>query len=298
MINYSLTIVIVTFNSSEIIKQSLENIDCNKYLLIIVDNASTDNTVAVIESSFPSLKIIKNNKNIGYGRANNIALRQVETEFALLLNADATIDSENIDKVIGLMKENQDIAISGPLLFAKKYVDKNNFEEILITKINKKVRKYYENNNFYFNRFITGASMFLNMNAIKNIGFFDEGFFLYCEDNEICKRAIKHNYRVAIVKNTKFYHMSGGSCKISEKERRIVHWHRLGWSKLYYTEKVWGLFVAKLKAIRVILKFSFLCLKYFFRNYKIPNNEYCGLKGSVGYLVGLKAFDKNDNPRG
>lgn len=59
MINYSLTIVIVTFNSSEIIKQSLENIDCNKYLLIIVDNASTDNTVAVIESSFPSLKIIK-----------------------------------------------------------------------------------------------------------------------------------------------------------------------------------------------------------------------------------------------
>ena len=50
MINYSLTIVIVTFNSSEIIKQSLENIDCNKYLLIIVDNASTDNTVAVIES--------------------------------------------------------------------------------------------------------------------------------------------------------------------------------------------------------------------------------------------------------
>jgi len=59
MINYSLTIVIVTFNSSEIIKQSLENIDCNKYLLIIVYNASTDNTVAVIESNFPSLKIIK-----------------------------------------------------------------------------------------------------------------------------------------------------------------------------------------------------------------------------------------------
>ena len=96
-------------------------VDCNKYLLIIVDNASTDNTVAVIESNFPSLKIIKNNKNIGYGRANNIALRQVETEFALLLNADATIDSENIDKIIGLMKENQDIAISGPLLFTKKY---------------------------------------------------------------------------------------------------------------------------------------------------------------------------------
>ena len=91
MINYSLTIVIVTFNSSEIIKQSLENIDCNKYLLIIVDNASTDNTVAVIESNFPSLKIIKNNKNIGYGRANNIALRQVETEFAMILNPDAFI---------------------------------------------------------------------------------------------------------------------------------------------------------------------------------------------------------------
>ncbi|MCE2688096.1 MAG: glycosyltransferase family 2 protein [Rickettsiales bacterium] len=298
MINYNLTIIIITFNSSKIIKQSLENIDRNKYPVIIVDNASSDNTVLIIESNFPSLKIIKNNKNIGYGRANNIALRQVETEFALLLNVDATIDVENIDKIIGLMKENQDIAISDPLLFAKKYLDKNNFKEILVTKINKKVRKYHENDNFYFNQFITGASMFLNMNAMKNIGFFDEGFFLYCEDNEICKRAIKHNYKTAIVKNTKFYHVSGGSCEISEKERRVVYWHRFGWSQLYYTEKVWGLFVAKLKAIRMISKFSFLCLKYLFKIYKIPDSEYCGLKGSIGYLIGLKAFDENGNPRG
>jgi GT2 family glycosyltransferase len=215
-----------------------------------------------------------------------------------LLNVDATIDVENIDKIIGLMKENQDIAISDPLLFAKKYLDKNNFKEILVTKINKKVRKYHENDNFYFNQFITGASMFLNMNAMKNIGFFDEGFFLYCEDNEICKRAIKHNYKTAIVKNTKFYHVSGGSCEISEKERRVVYWHRFGWSQLYYTEKVWGLFVAKLKAIRMISKFSFLCLKYLFKIYKIPDSEYCGLKGSIGYLIGLKAFDENGNPRG
>ena len=49
-----------------------------------------------------------------------------------MLNVDATIDAENIDKIIGLMKKNQDIAISGPLLFTKKYVDKNNFEEIFI----------------------------------------------------------------------------------------------------------------------------------------------------------------------
>ena len=60
--------------------------------------------------------------------------------------------------------------------------------------------------------------------------------------------------------NNKFYHVSGDSCEISEKERRIIHWHRFGWSQLYYTEKVWGLFIAKLKAIRMIFKLSFLCL--------------------------------------
>jgi N-acetylglucosaminyl-diphospho-decaprenol L-rhamnosyltransferase len=295
MINYNLTIIIVTF---QIIKQSLENIDRDKYPVIIVDNASSDNTVSIIESNFSSLKIIKNNKNIGYGRANNIALRQVKTKFALLLNADATIDSKNIDKIIDLMNNNQDIAIAGPILYKKNFLSNNEFSEIIISKINRKVREYHENDKFYFNQFITGASMFLNIDAIKKIGLFDEGFFLYCEDNEICKRAIKYNYKTAIVKDTKFYHISGGSCKISEKQRNVIYWHKFGWSKLYYTEKVWGLFVAKLKATRMIFKFSFLCLKCFFKTSKILNNEYCGLKGSVGYLIGLKAFDKNDNPRG
>ena len=115
----NLTIIITTFNSQHIIGNCLSKLNLSKYPVIVVDNASSDQTVELISQNFPTVKIIKNNQNLGYGRANNIALRQTETEFALILNPDAMIFESEIEKVLQAMKENQQISLATPLILEK-----------------------------------------------------------------------------------------------------------------------------------------------------------------------------------
>ena len=292
------TIIIVTYNSSHLIKFCLQNINIDQYKVILVDNASSDNTLEIISSNFPQIQIIKNNKNIGYGRANNIALKQVKTDFSLLLNVDAVIDQKNIDNIINLMQQNQQIAIAGPMVYSGQLQDNKIINQTKCTKNRYHNQKCLEDKNFYFSGFVTGAAMFLNMKIMSKIGFFDEGFFLYCEDNELCKRSLQKKYKVVVIKNSKFCHLSCKSSISTADESYRICWHKLGWSKAYYTQKVWGVTIAKLKSIRMILKFSFLCLKEMAINNKISTQNKSALQGCLAYLIGLGAFDKNDNPRG
>jgi GT2 family glycosyltransferase len=285
-----LTIILVTFNSGNIIFEALSRLNFDKYNVVVVDNKSSDDTTKIISENFPRAKLVKNSKNIGYGRANNIALREVKTEFSLLLNVDASIEEACIDKVVGLLKQNSEVAISCPIIYSTQFDE--GFLKI------KKNRHYSEDDNFYYNQFVTGAAMFLNMHKMKKIGFFDERFFLYCEDNEICKRAIKMGYKTAIIKNIKCYHLGGKSSNLTDDERVRIYWHKFGWSKLYYTQKIWGRKVAILKAIRMILKFSFLMLKELIKTKKIDVAKKTATKACLAFLVGVKAFDSNDNPSG
>ena len=293
----NLTIVIVTYNSQNIISNSLENINLKKYEVFVVDNNSSDATTKIIADNFPTVKIIKNANNIGFGRANNLAFSQTKNDFALILNVDAQITEEDIEKTIKTMKENPDIAIAGGIVYncvtennkiVSFYPCPKNFEQL----------KNDQSKEIYFNKFITGAGMFLNMKIMRKIGFFDEGFFLYCEDNEICKRVIKKGFKTAIINNTKLLHIGQSSSKITQQELEKIYWHKFGWSKLYYTQKIYGSVIARLKAIRMILKFSIICLKELALNHKISTLKLQSLKGSIAYFIGFKAFDKNNKPRG
>jgi len=293
----NLTIVIVTYNSEAIINNCLTNISFDKNEVFIVDNNSSDKTLEIVANNFPSVKIIKNNNNIGFGRANNIALAQTKNDFALILNVDAQITEEDIEKTIAIMSQNPDIAIAGGIVY-NCVVENNKIISFHPCPKNLEQLKKEKPQEIYFNKFVTGAGMFLNMKIMSKIGFFDEGFFLYGEDNEICKRVVKKGFKTAIFNDTKLLHIGNSSSKITDAESTKIYWHKFGWSKLYYTQKVHGIIVAKLKAIRMILKFSIICLKEFILNRKISAIKSQGLKGSIAYFIGLGAFDKNNKPRG
>ena len=295
--NNNLTIIIVTYNSEAIINNCLTNISLEKNEIFIVDNNSSDKTLEIVANNFPSVKIIKNNNNIGFGRANNIALAQTKNDFALILNVDAQITQEDIEKTIAIMSQNPDIAIAGGVVH--NCVVENN--KIISSYPCIKNLEQLENEKpqeVYFNKFVTGAGMFLNMNIMRKIGFFDEGFFLYGEDNEICKRVVKKGFKTVIINDIKLLHIGKSSSKITSAESTKIYWHKFGWSKLYYIQKVHGIIVAKLKAILMILKFSIICAKELIVNHKISAVQSQGLKGSTAYFIGLGAFDKNNKPRG
>lgn len=290
----NLTIVIVTFESAGIINFCLNKINLQKYDVILVDNNSSDRTVEIAKEFLPESNIIKLKNNSGFGRANNVGLKKVETDYALVLNPDAFIEEEDIEKVLSFLETDPKTAIAGAIPYNCAIN-----EEGIITKSEQPVLVSFgtatkETSEIYYTRFITGASMFLRMSVFRKIGFFDEEFFLYCEDNEICKRVLKNGYKNALLKNTKFFHCSQKSSKESRNEK--VLWHRLGWSKSYYITATNGVIVGKLVSLRILLKYLFLLFQDLLKKNPSKRNKYA-MQGAFAYLIGQKAFDKNGNPR-
>ncbi|MFM7702303.1 MAG: glycosyltransferase family 2 protein, partial [Alphaproteobacteria bacterium] len=191
-----LSIIITTFNSSQVILQCLNKIDLNLYKVFVVDNNSSDNTIKIIEENFfDKITIIKNSKNLGYGRGNNCALRLVESEFAMILNPDAFIFSKDISLILQTLEQNPEIAICAPLLLKKYPFEEKDFnQEIKVVKQNLRSQE----NGFVSVKYVIGACLVLRMNFFQKIGFYDEEIFLYYEDDEICHRVIANNKICAI----------------------------------------------------------------------------------------------------
>ena len=285
MSQINLTIIIVSFNSSEVIINCLKSFDINKYKVFVVDNKSSDNTLQIVknfkkQNNLESLCIIENDKNIGFGRANNMVLKNCDTPFALIINPDAQIDDENISQCLNVLENNPQIAISSPEVFAQKPVA-----------LDKNISICYEN-------FIVGGVMFVNMTNLQKIGFFAEEYFMFAEDSDLCYRSIKLGYKNAIIKGLFALHQGGNSSKKTLRNYYRRFWH-LGWSKTNYKIKRKNKFNYYRSTLRLgfwyfLLAIIYLCLL----NYNKSVKKLAFSLGCLARLIGLKAFDKNGNPRG
>lgn len=278
-----LTIIIVTFNSEHIIRNCLSSFNVNDYEVVVVDNNSSDNTNKIIAEEFSSVKILAQEKNLGFGRANNIALRQCQTPFALILNPDALIRNQDLENAILQLENNPEIALA-----SLKTLDTHNFDE---AKTSSEIQITYQH-------FIVGGIMFINMKNLQKIGLFDEDFFMFTEDSDLCDRAINLGFQNAIFHNSFAIHLGGNSSKKTLKTIYRRFWH-LGWSKSKYRRKRKNLFNFVRATIRLLLQYFFEGIFYFFLG-KIEKSigKFAFCFGCFANLIGLKAFDKNENPRG
>lgn len=300
-----LSIIIVTYNSAKIIAESLANLDAELYDIYVIDNASIDETVELVTQKFPKVKLINSDKNSGFARANNLALRQINTEFALVLNPDALIAEKTIAEMLQILKKDRDIALAAPLLVSEQKVSKQYLEKRL-EKINKdflgKQQIYFEKLGTHYNaKFLSGAVLFMRREIFANIGFFDEHIFMFYEDNEIVQRSLKHKYKNLLITECQAYHKAGNSSQNNQKNTNLYKkgWHLKGWSKCYLEEKKSGLFQAKIKSISLCsLCFAKVILQCLRLN-RVRAVLYAGgLVGALSYLLGMAAFDKNGYPRG
>lgn len=280
-----LTIVIVTFNSSEIIAKCLGYLNAQKYDVVVVDNSSSDNTVKIVTEQFPQVKLIQSGGNLGYGRANNIGLRQAKTDFALILNPDAFIFEEDIEISLNILKNNPNIALASPQIRHIHEMD------------NKEIPKISENE-YSPSKFIVGGVLFMRLAVFRKIGFFDEEFFMFAEDNEISDRSIKNGYKNVIINIARAFHSGGGSSTKSLRNTYRRFWH-LGWSKSKYKQTKKG----KLQTIRATARLSvvYFCEGIFYflvRNINKSVSKFAFSFGCFSFLIGLKSFRKDGTPRG
>jgi len=278
------TIVIVTFRGG-IIHKCIKNLQ-NNYQIIIVENSNNINLKRKIEKSYRNIKCYLTGSNIGYARANNIGLRKVKTKFALVINPDVTISSKQVKQIENIAKKIIKFSVLTPNSNGLLETITNNSDKL--SNIEKKDLKSLRNDistrDFFEINFVPGYCMFFNMKDIKKINFFDENFFLYFEDIDICKRLKNLRKKLFLLSKIKVHHLYGGFYEKKAhygkhhilKKKSLKKWHlqwadrnwHLYWSSFYYHRKHYG-FIKSFKVhFSKLLRFFFLKNFYFLINNK------------------------------
>lgn len=206
---HDVTIIVVSYNSAHCLP-ALGRLLAACPNVAVVDNASQDGTAAAVARHLPQARLVELDRNHGFGAANNVALREVRTPFALLLNPDCEITTTAIAGLIDAACVHPDAAIVAPQLVRPPdgQVDIN----------------YRWPRTMWTSRgggaegpvcvgFVCGAAMLLRIAAFEGVGFFDEDYFLYYEDDDLCLRLFTARRPMLVVPHITALHRSRGSVR-------------------------------------------------------------------------------------
>ena len=269
MKTFDLTVIITSFHSRDKIFSCIDSIEKN-IKIIVIENSNDEKLKEEIHSKYQNVECILSKENLGYGAGNNLGLSKVETSYALIVNPDVTLNNDAVNKFFLSINNLEDFGIVAPISQNEKY---NNFN------INEdKEIKEVDN--------VKGFAMFLNMKNLKQINFFDDNFFLYFEEIDLCRRLKKNNSKIFIDPSIKVSHL-GGTSYNSEIEKPMElsrNWHWM-WSTFYFHKKHYGYLTAMIK---ILPKLSSSLIKFIiflitFQKYKseIYRHRLSGIINSV-----------------
>ncbi len=200
--------------------------------ILVVDNASKDHTVEMVNAKYPDVKVIANQTNIGFSKANNQAILMANGEYVLVINPDTITSIDTIPKIISFMDSNKDAGGLGVRMINAqgRYLSesKRGFPTpwATFTKFTG-ISKLFPNSKF-FNRYymgwvkefetaevdiLAGAFMLLNTKALKKVGLFDESFFMYGEDIDLSYRLTLAGFKNYYYPETYIIHFKGQSTR-------------------------------------------------------------------------------------
>lgn len=221
-------IVILNYNGRKFLEQFLPNVleNTNRELaeVIVADNASTDDSVAFMQSHYPNIRLIENESNGGFATGYNLALRQIEAEYFVLLNSDIEVTPHWIEPVLEMMDADETIAACQPKILS--YYDKTKFEYAgscggFIDKYGYpfcrgRIFQNLETDEGQYDTpmevfWATGACMFVRAGLFLKCGGLDDSFFAHMEEIDFCWRMKNMGYRIFCCPQSKVYHIGGGT---------------------------------------------------------------------------------------
>lgn len=262
------SVIIVNYNTKNLLKNCLnsifEKINNNDFEIIIVDNNSQDGSIEMLKNNFISkIKLIENKENFGFGTANNIGANIAKGDYLFFLNSDIVV-KKNILKNIEKVLKNKNIGAISPRLVLQNMENQEHaygdFPLLLNLFFGKLKRKAKDEKNIIYTDWISGAALVIRRNIFKSIGGFDENFFMYFEDIDLCKRVKKEGYIIAVCKDILIVHLGGKS--ISNSLERKKYYYR---SQDYFYKKYYGfLGMIVMRVIRCPYKLIILFINKFF----------------------------------
>ena len=246
--NLELSIIIVNYNSGESLKRCLASLKESRiespYEIIVVDNGSQEGDLKGLEEDLFNLQLIRNPKNIGFARANNQGISNSKGDHLLLLNPDTLVLKEGLDGLVKFMEEHPKAGAAGPMLLSPDGTRQPSFRRFPSL-----LNVFFGRTSFLTRRFpknpftksylmmdansqrarevdwIMGACMILRRDAFQGVGGFDESFFLFVEDVDLCYRLKRMGWKIYYVPEVRVIHEYGASIKtrrrLSMKEHHI-----------------------------------------------------------------------------
>lgn len=245
-----LSIIIVNYNVKEFLQNLLHSIEKASTNLsteiIIADNASDDGSVELIKNKFPFVHLIENKANLGFGKANNQALKLAKGDFILLINPDSLVSEDTLHKMISFLKDHKEAGVAGckilnadgtlQLACRRSFPGPwTSFTKVTgLSSLFPKSRlfarynlTYLDDNKTYEVDAISGSFMMMKKEVYQQVGGFDEQFFMYGEDLDFCYRVQKAGFKVYYVHSTQVIHYKGESTKRSSLDETKIFYNAM-----------------------------------------------------------------------
>ena len=248
-----LTVAIVSYNAREELAACLESVCASTRLdsfeVIVADNASTDGTVEMLVDRFPRVRILASPENLGFGRASNLCWHEAKSSLVLFLNSDTVVSDRALDRLVELARERPEAGAIGPRLLYPDGEIQMSFgampgiaSEVLQKLWNagyargkgplrSAVRRRYTRERTV--DWVSAACLLTRRDTLETVSGFDENFFLYSEDVDLCARIRATGARILFTPEVEIVHLLGRSVA-KNRDRVVYESHR---SRLYFYQK-------------------------------------------------------------
>ena len=260
----NLSIVIVTLKSEKVIHQCIKSLNQN-IPIIVVEHSDNQKLKEELEKKYSNLKCILAKSNLGMGSGNNIGIKAATTDYVLILNPDVLLENNTIEELFLASQNIENFSILAPL--EKNFINYGFFNK-------KKSNKNLEDSPFNVD-FVDGFAMLINKKKFSEIGYFDENFFMYLENNDLCKRSRDKGDLIYIVPRSKINHLAAKAVdkKYEDEVEFSRNWHWI-WSKFYFNKKHYGFFKAFFEGFPSYFSSLIKFLFYFLINNKKKKKIY------------------------
>ena len=226
MTNKKIAVVILNWNGAKLLEQFLPSIVSfsDEATIYLADNASTDSSIEVVKSKFPSVKIIENDANYGFANGYNAALKNVEEDYYCLLNSDVEVTANWLSPILSIFENEKEIAIIQPKILDFKnkelfeyagaaggFIDKYGYPFCrgrIFDTIEKDLNQYDDECEIFW---ATGACFFVRKEVYRKLNGFDGDFFAHQEEIDLCWRAFNLGYKAIYTHKSVVYHVGGAT---------------------------------------------------------------------------------------
>tara|TARA_B110001454_G_scaffold214634_1_gene234737 strand:+ start:354 stop:1259 length:906 start_codon:yes stop_codon:yes gene_type:complete len=293
----SLTVIILTYKTSEkILSNCIKSIH-RSACIIIVENSNNINFKKKIKKKYPNIKVYLTGRNLGYGGGNNYGLKRVKSKYALICNPDLTFKKNFFKEIKNYLKSKLNFYLIGISYRPGSVWETCGYLKEFNTK-DSKFRSKISDKSIKEVDWIIGCSFLINLSKFKNKKFFDENFFLYFEEVDLCRRIRLKNGKIYSSSKLIVNHLGNQSSgqknpKYKFQSEILRNWHWM-WSTFYYFRKHYGYLHAlrktHIKFIKFILRIFFHGVFFNKEKFNIYKYRFLGLLNS---MFGKKSWYRN-----